>query len=127
MGAEVVHGAKLLACSLELCSITPSAFSIAMSCHGLVESSFQRCAARHMSLHIYDTLSSVQLSKAILAGFAFSCTSIHLSCHVQGCNDTRAQFRAATQMDHAQLSHHFRLWKTTQKYQYFLRLQQHNA
>lgn len=44
--------------------------------------------AMHMRLHIYDTLCSVQLSHAILAGFAFSCTTIHLSCHVQGCSDT---------------------------------------
>lgn len=36
--------------------------------------------AMHMRLHIYDTLCFVQLSNAILAGSAFSCTDTNLSC-----------------------------------------------
>lgn len=89
--------------------------------------------AVHMRLHIYDSLCSAQLSNAILAGFAFSCTTIHLSCHGQGRNGTCAQFSAATRMDHTQLSHYFRLFEleththTHTQTQHFLRLQQHNA
>lgn len=85
--------------------------------------------ARHMRLHIYDTLRSVQLSNAILAGFVFSCTTIHLSCHIQGLSDMYAQFSAATWMDHAQLSHYFWLFElqTHTQNQYSLRLQQHNV
>ena len=41
MGPQMVHGAKLLTCSLALCWTTPSAFSITMSWHGLEKRSFQ--------------------------------------------------------------------------------------
>lgn len=73
--------------------------------------------AVHMRLHIYGILCSAQLSNAILPGFAFSCRTIHPSCHVQGHNDTYAQFSAATCVGHTQLSHYFRLFKLeTQSY-----------
>lgn len=109
----MVHGTKLLTCSLALCWTTPSAFSVTMSWHGLGRVLSRDCSqqAMFMRLLICDTFCSVQPSNAILASFAFSCTTIHLLAMFKGAWRVYSAVCCPHWRTAAQLSHNFRLFE----------------